>query len=55
MNKKIVSISLGAGLAVGSVAGLIAVPSLSGARKRRQFLNSGDRSCKSPRPGGAHG
>ena len=32
MNKKIVSISLGAGLAVGSVAGLIAVPSLSGAQ-----------------------
>lgn len=32
MNKKLVSISLGAGLAVGSVAGLIAVPSLSGAQ-----------------------
>ena len=32
MNKKIVSISLGAGLAVGSVAGLLAVPSLSGAQ-----------------------
>ena len=32
MNKKIVSISLGAGLAVGSVAGLIAVPAISGAQ-----------------------
>lgn len=32
MNKKLVSISLGAGLAVGSVAGLIAVPSLSSAQ-----------------------
>ena len=32
MNKKLVSISLGAGLAVGSVAGLIAVPAISGAQ-----------------------
>lgn len=32
MNKKLVSISLGAGLAVGSVAGLIAVPTLSSAQ-----------------------
>jgi len=32
MNKKLISISLGAGLAVGSVAGLIAVPSLSSAQ-----------------------
>jgi len=32
MNKKLVSISLGAGLIVGSAAGLIAVPALSGAQ-----------------------
>lgn len=32
MNRKIVSIGLGAGLAVGSVAGLIAVPAISGAQ-----------------------
>lgn len=32
MNKKIVSISLGAGLVVGSAAGLIAVPAISGAQ-----------------------
>lgn len=32
MNKKLVSITLGAGLAVGSVAGLIAVPAISGAQ-----------------------
>ena len=32
MNKKIVSISLGAGLIVGSAAGLIAVPAVSGAQ-----------------------
>ena len=32
MNKKIVSISLGAGLIVGSAAGLIAVPAISGAQ-----------------------
>jgi hypothetical protein len=32
MNKKLVSISLGAGLIVGSAAGLIAVPAVSGAQ-----------------------
>jgi hypothetical protein len=32
MNKKLVSISLGAGLVVGSAAGLIAVPAISGAQ-----------------------
>ena len=32
MNKKLVSISLGAGLIVGSAAGLIAVPAISGAQ-----------------------
>jgi hypothetical protein len=32
MNKKLVSISLGAGLAAGSLAGLIAVPAISGAQ-----------------------
>jgi hypothetical protein len=32
MNKKLVSISLGAGLVVGSAAGLIAVPAVSGAQ-----------------------
>lgn len=32
MNKKLVSISLGAGLVVGSAAGIIAVPAISGAQ-----------------------
>jgi hypothetical protein len=32
MNKKLVSVSLGAGLIVGSAAGLIAVPAVSGAQ-----------------------
>lgn len=40
MNKKIISIGLGAGLAAGSFAGLVAVPAISGAQTASSSSNS---------------
>jgi len=50
MNKKIVSISLGAGLAVGSVAGLLAVPSLSGAQSADTSTTAATAQANRPDP-----
>ncbi|MEX1218741.1 MAG: hypothetical protein WEA11_09530 [Acidimicrobiales bacterium] len=51
MNKKIVSIGLGAGLIVGSAAGLIAVPAISGAQSASSATTRADRPDPSVRLG----
>jgi len=50
MNKKLVSISLGAGLVVGSAAGLIAVPAISGAQSTSSTTSAATAPADRPDP-----